>query len=173
MTCGILPAQCKVTIMVTEHRLSPGEPPSRLARGMYIEIPGWTDLLAACEGLRAALLAVTSASQDLPPAGVRPGIHKVTALLGLPSWPEVVKWSATLGADLRDLTPKELAYLEQINEATLAKWRSRGGIGPPYRNEGRILYPVEGVYKWRQGGRQENVSQRPSRSPRESSLVAV
>lgn len=96
---------------------------------MYIEIPGWTDLVTACEGLRAALIAATTASQDTPPPGIRSGIHKAMALLGLPSWPEVVRWSAALGADLRDLTPKELAYLEQINEATLAKWRSRGGIG--------------------------------------------
>ncbi len=55
--------------------------------------------------------------------------------------------------DLRDLTSRELAHLEQISVRTLEDWAERGD-GPPFRKAGhktsRRRYPLGGYLDWRE-----------------------
>jgi hypothetical protein len=56
--------------------------------------------------------------------------------------------------DLRDLSTRELAHLEQISVRTLEDWAERGA-GPPYRKAGpkstsRRRYPLCGYLDWRE-----------------------
>jgi hypothetical protein len=53
------------------------------------------------------------------------------------------------------LTAKEVAAIRRKSEPALAEERKRG-IGPPYiRDNGRILYPEDGVYAWLEARRVE------------------
>ena len=55
--------------------------------------------------------------------------------------------------DYRDLTSRELAYLEQVSVRTLEDWAERGD-GPPYRKAGRKTsrrrYPLGSYLDWRE-----------------------
>ncbi len=140
-------------------------PPLRQAAplgSIMVEIPGYGDLLSACQTLAGALQAVGKQDGTPPPEGVRPDIHRVAALLSLTAWTEVVSWATKLNVDLRDLTTREFAYLEHMSEGTAADWRSQG-VGPRYRCEVRILYPLAEVWAWRKNGRQSQVAQRQRR----------
>jgi hypothetical protein len=129
---------------------------------VMVEIPGYGALLNACQTLAHALQAVGAQEGTPPPEGVRTDIHRVAALLCLSAWPEVVSWAAKLNVDLRDLTTREFAYLEHMSEGTAAEWRSQG-VGPSYRCEVRILYPLAEVWAWKKNGKQSQVAQRQRR----------
>jgi hypothetical protein len=55
--------------------------------------------------------------------------------------------------DLRDLSSRELAYLEQVSVRTLEDWAERGD-GPPFRKAGRRTsrrrYPLGTYLEWRE-----------------------
>ena len=141
-------------------------PPPALPPGTFaVEIPGYADLLAACLGLTEALHSATGPILQQVPDGVRPDIYRVAAVLSLGTWQEVVAWAARLSVDLRDLTAKEFSFLEHMGEKTAADWRSQG-IGPKYRCEGRILYPLAEVWTWKKNGRQSQVAQKQRRGRR-------
>jgi hypothetical protein len=141
------------------------ETPKANAGLFQVEIPGYAALIAVCTRLTDALQAIHTAPRPELPEGVRPDIHRVAAVLSLDSWQEVVRWAATLGVDLRDLTAGELAYLERVTVKTAADWRSRGE-GPKYRCQGYILYPLADFHAWRRNGRQTTVGQRQRKGRR-------
>lgn len=80
---------------------------------------------------------------------LREGLHELMKRLaeGLPRR----ECLEALG-DYRDLTSKELAYLEQVSIRTLEDWAERGD-GPPYRKAGRKTsrrrYPLAEYLTWR------------------------
>lgn len=80
---------------------------------------------------------------------LRPGLDELMRRLaeGLPR-------RACLEAlgDYRDLTSRELAYLEQVSIRTLEDWAERGD-GPPYRKArqtSRRRYPLRDYLEWRE-----------------------
>ena len=88
-------------------------------------------------------------AQPLPP-GVRPDLRRITAFLALkPKFEELLR--AADGLDLRDLTERELAYLEGVGVKTVQKWREQGR-GPEYRDEAGIRYPLHLYLAWRERG---------------------
>src|ERR1700724_1655922 len=106
-----------------------------------LELPGAGRVVEACNHLSAVLeKASVPPPRDLP-AGARPDLHRLIALLTLPTWSEVLRWAAPLEVDLRDLVEAEVAYAERVTVKTAQRWRSDGD-GPPYRNEVGIRYPV-------------------------------
>lgn len=48
------------------------------------------------------------------------------------------------------LTPDRLAELLGIRKSTLARWRAREGVGPPFIriSANRVGYPVEAYRRW-------------------------
>lgn len=84
------------------------------------------------------------------PNELRPGLDELMRRLaeGLPR-------RACLEAlgDYRDLTSRELAYLEHVSVRTLEDWAERGD-GPPYRkngrHNGRRRYPLGSYFDWRE-----------------------
>ena len=130
-------------------------------------IPFESDLarqvIEACRTLSSTLAAatVTQGSPLLMP-GVRPEVHRVSAVLALASWEEVVRWAATLQIDLRDLNERELAYLERVSLKLVQRWRTEG-TGPAYRNEAGIRYALRDYWEWRRRGRQTMTSQKTRR----------
>ena len=80
---------------------------------------------------------------------LRGGLHELMRRLaeGLPRR----ECLAALG-DCRDLTTRELAFLEQVSVRTLEGWAEQGD-GPPYRKAGRKTarrrYPLAGYLDWR------------------------
>jgi hypothetical protein len=141
---------------------TPNPHPFETAMAAVLHSAGAGQVVEACNRVAAALEAVASSPPAEVPEGIRSDIHRVAALLTLPTWAEVVKLATASSVDLRDLTSKEFAYIEQVEDKTVAKWRSQG-TGPLYRCEGKILYPLEEVYQWRRKGRQRMVSQKPGK----------
>ncbi len=133
-----------------------------------VEIPGYDALLMACHSLTEALNSTSGPVPQEVPEGVRPDIYRVAAVLSLPTWSDVVTWSARLNVDLRDLTTREFSYLEHVSEKTASEWRTQG-IGPKYRCEVRILYPLAEIWEWRKSGRQSQVAQKQRRGRRSTS----
>ena len=86
---------------------------------------------------------------DLPD-GARPDLYRLLAILTLPSWEKVIRWSALLDLDLRDLVEIEVAHAERVTVKTVQRWRG-DGEGPPYRNEAGFRYPVS--WYWSGGAR--------------------
>ena len=138
-----------------------------LLESVFHGISGASRITEACESLELALRRASETPTPKLPEGVRADIHRLIALLTLPNWEEIVRWAATLNVDLRDLTPREFCYLEHIKEKTAAGWRS-AGMGPAWRNEFGIRYPVREAYEWRKKGRQTLVSQGARRGRRPS-----
>lgn len=131
-----------------------------------LELSGAGRVVEACNRLSAVLETASSVSarRDLPP-GVRPDLHRLIALLTLPNWNEILRWSALLEVDLRDLMEAEIAYAERVTIKTAQRWRSDGD-GPAYRNEVGIRYPVAWYWEWRHKGRQTMTAQRVTRGRR-------
>ena len=69
------------------------------------------------------------------------------------------------GIDLRDLNEREIAYLERVSIKTVQRWRIEG-MGPMYRNQGSIRYPVQEYVKWCSSGKQRMTAQRTTRGRR-------
>jgi hypothetical protein len=119
----------------------------------------------------AGLLALPSSGPSSPrggyhcPARARPDLYRLLAVLTLPSWEEVILWSALLDLDLRDLVEIEVAHAERATVKTVQRWRG-DGEGPPYRNEAGIRYPVSWYWDWRRKGRQTMTAQRATRGRR-------
>jgi hypothetical protein len=131
-----------------------------------LELSGAGRVVDACNRLAAVLerAGTASAPRDLP-AGVRPDLHRLIALLTLPNWNEVLRWAALLEVDLRDLMEAEIAYAERVTMKTAQRWRSDGD-GPPYRNEVGIRYPIAWYLVRRYKGRQTMTAQRATRGRR-------
>ena len=93
------------------------------------------------------------------PKGCRRDLPRLMILLSLPTWDAIVRASAQLKVDLRDLNESEMAWAENVKTKTVQGWRMRG-TGPPYRNQaGLLAYPVRWYYEWRENGRQSSTSQ--------------
>jgi hypothetical protein len=132
-----------------------------------LELSGAGRVVEACNRLSTVLEnACASPPRDLP-EGSRPDLHRLIALLTLPSWSEILRWAALLEVDLRDLMEAEIAYAERVTIKTAQRWRSDGD-GPPYRNEVGIRYPVGWYWDWRHKGRQTMTAQRATRGRRRS-----
>jgi hypothetical protein len=126
-------------------------------------------VVAACDRLSSALEAAASVATTEVPEGVRPEVHRVAAVLAFPNWDDVVRWASTLSADLRDLTDKELAYLERVSVKLVQKWRTEG-TGPTYRNAAGVRYSIRDVWDWRRRGRQTMTAQGTRRGRKRDSL---
>jgi hypothetical protein len=132
-----------------------------------LELSGAGRVVEACNHLSAVLEKTSAPRPRELPAGVRPDLHRLIALLTLASWSEVLRWAAPLEVDLRDLVEAEVAYAERVTVKTAQRWRSDGD-GPPYRNEVGIRYPVAWYWEWRHKGRQTMTAQRVTRGRRRS-----
>lgn len=134
-----------------------------------LEAAGASRVVEACNRLSAALeAAALPPAADLP-GGVRADIHRMAALLAFPSWEEVVRWTATLNVDLRDLNERELAHIERVSLKLVQRWRTEG-TGPAYRNEAGIRYSLRDVWDWRRRGRQTMTAQGTRRGRRRDPL---
>jgi len=123
-----------------------------------LDAVGAGKVVATCERLSSALEAVTVAPAPEVPEGVRQDVHRIGAVLAFPSWDEVVRWATNLSLDLRDLTERELAYLERVSVKLVQRWRTEG-TGPAYRNEAGIRYSIRDYWDWRKKGRQTMTAQ--------------
>lgn len=130
-----------------------------------LELSGAGRVVDACNRLTSTLESLKAMKPTEIPEGVRPELHRLVALLALPTWEEVVRWAATLPIDLRDLNEIEVAYIERVKPKTVREWRTQG-TGPAYRNEAGIRYPVRELWTWRQKGRQTITAQRVRRGRR-------
>jgi hypothetical protein len=150
--------------------MSEGQPAHTLERlsgalDSLLELSGAGRVVEACNRLSTVLERVSvDAPRDLP-AGVRRDVHRIIALLTLPTWSEVLRWAALLEIDMRDLVEAEVAYIERVTVKTAQRWRIDGD-GPPYRNEVGVRYPVEWYWNWRCRGRQTMTSQEVTRGRR-------
>jgi hypothetical protein len=130
-----------------------------------LELSGAGRVVGACNHLSAALEKASSPQPRDLPAGMRPDLHRLIALLTLSTWSDVLRWAGPLEVDLRDLVEVEVAYAERVTVKTAQRWRSNGD-GPPYRNEVGIRYPVAWYWEWRHKGRQTMTAQRATRGRR-------
>ena len=130
-----------------------------------LELSGARRVVEACNRLVAVLdFLATPPPEDLP-AGSRPDLHRLMAVLTFQTWDEVIRWATLLHLDLRDLVEAEIAYSERVTLKTVQRWRTEGD-GPAYRNEVGIRYPVSWYWEWRRKGRQTMTAQRATRGRR-------
>jgi hypothetical protein len=130
-----------------------------------LELSGASRVVEACDRLASVLEALGAPPPHDLPDGSRPDLHRLLAVLTLPSWEEVIRWAALIDLDLRDLVEAEMAYAERVTIKTAQRWRTDGD-GPPYRNEAGIRYPVSWYWDWRRKGRQTMTAQRATRGRR-------
>ena len=131
-----------------------------------LELSGAGRVVEACNRLASVLETLKAPPHPDLPDGVRPDLYRLLAVLTLPSWEEVIRWSALLDLDLRDLVEIEVAHAERVTVVkTVQRWRG-DGEGPPYRNEAGIRYPVSWYWDWRRKGRQTMTAQRAARGRR-------
>lgn len=134
------------------------KPKAATYRSAAPTVPRFEEIVAACDRLSSALEAAPTTPVPAVPPGARPDLYRVVAVLAFPTWDEIVRWATALAVDLRDLTERELAYLERVSIKLVQKWRTEG-TGPVYRNEAGIRYALKDYWDWRRKGRQTMTSQ--------------
>jgi len=130
-----------------------------------LELSGAGRVVEACNRLASVLETLKAPPHPDLPEGVRPDLYRLLAILTLPSWEEVIRWSALLDLDLRDLVEIEVAHAERVTVKTVQRWRG-DGEGPPYCNKAGIRYPISWYWDWRRKGRQTMTAQRATRGRR-------
>src|SRR5689334_14879368 len=73
-----------------------------------LELSGARRVVEACNRLASVLDSLATPPPEDLPAGTRPDLHRLMAVLTFPTWEEVVRWATLLHLDLRDLVEAEI-----------------------------------------------------------------